>query len=129
MKGKLKMAKLEKDTFISALKEMSIKEVMELVEAMKEEFGIDPSAVAVAAAPAAGPAAEEKSSVNVVITADNGKKLAIVKVVKETLGLALMDANKLVSALPATVKENVSMNEAEELKAKLTEAGATVEFK
>ncbi|AIA29267.1 50S ribosomal protein L7/L12 [Mycoplasmopsis californica] len=123
------MAKLEKDTFISALKEMSIKEVMELVEAMKEEFGIDPSAVAVAAAPAAGPAAEEKSSVNVVITADNGKKLAIVKVVKETLGLALMDANKLVSALPATVKENVSMNEAEELKAKLTEAGATVEFK
>ncbi|WP_029608457.1 50S ribosomal protein L7/L12 [Mycoplasma simbae] len=123
------MAKLEKDTFISALKEMSIKEVMELVEAMKEEFGIDPSAVAVAAAPAAAEAAEEKSSVNVVITADNGKKLAIVKVVKETLGLALMDANKLVSALPATVKENVSLNEAEELKAKLTEAGATVEFK
>ncbi|BAW18255.1 50s ribosomal protein L7/L12 [Mycoplasmopsis bovigenitalium] len=123
------MAKLEKDTFISALKEMSIKEVMELVEAMKEEFGIDPSAVAVAAAPAAAEASEEKSTVNVVITADNGKKLAIVKVVKETLGLALMDANKLVSALPATVKENVSKNEAEELKAKLTEAGATVEFK
>lgn len=123
------MAKLEKETFISALKEMSIKEVMELVEAMKEEFGIDPSAVAVAAAPAAAEASEEKSTVNVVITADNGKKLAIVKVVKETLGLALMDANKLVSALPATVKENVSKNEAEELKAKLTEAGATVEFK
>ncbi|MCS4536948.1 MULTISPECIES: 50S ribosomal protein L7/L12 [unclassified Mycoplasma] len=123
------MAKLEKETFISALKEMTIKEVMELVEAMKEEFGIDPSAVAVAAAPAAGDAAEEKSSVNVVITSDNGKKLPIVKVVKELLGLALMDANKLVSALPAVVKENVSMNEAEELKAKLVEAGATVEFK
>ncbi|QBF34883.1 50S ribosomal protein L7/L12 [Mycoplasmopsis phocirhinis] len=122
------MAKLEKDTFISALKEMTIKEVMELVEAMKEEFGIDPSAVAVAAAPAAE-AAEEKSSVNVVITSDNGKKLPIVKVVKEVLGLPLMEANKLVSALPAVVKENVSMNEAEELKAKLVEAGASVEFK
>ncbi|MBU4690308.1 50S ribosomal protein L7/L12 [Mycoplasma sp. ES3157-GEN-MYC] len=123
------MAKLEKDTFISALKEMSIKEVMELVQAMKDEFGIDPSAVAVAAAPAAGEAKEEKSSVNVVITADNGKKLPIVKVVKELLGLALMDANKLVSTLPAVVKENVTMNEAEELKAKLEEAGASVEFK
>ncbi|TQC51618.1 50S ribosomal protein L7/L12 [Mycoplasmopsis mucosicanis] len=123
------MAKLEKDTFISALKEMSIKEVMELVEAMKEEFGIDPSAVAVAAAPAAAEAAETKSTVNVVITSDNGKKLAIVKVVKETIGLALMEANKLVSSLPAVVKEGVSMNEAEELKAKLVEAGATVEFK
>ncbi|MBU4689893.1 50S ribosomal protein L7/L12 [Mycoplasma zalophidermidis] len=123
------MAKLEKDTFISALKEMSIKEVMELVQAMKDEFGIDPSAVAVAAAPAAGEANEEKSSVNVVITADNGKKLPIVKVVKELLGLALMDANKLVSTLPAVVKENVTMNEAEELKAKLEEAGASVEFK
>ncbi|QSF13660.1 50S ribosomal protein L7/L12 [Mycoplasma sp. Mirounga ES2805-ORL] len=124
------MAKLTKDTFISALKEMSIKEVMELVEAMKEEFGIDPAAVAVAAAPAAaGEAAEEKSSVSVFITADNGKKLPIVKAVKELLNLALLDANKLVSTLPATVKENITVAEAEELKAKLTEAGATVEVK
>ncbi|WP_029906298.1 50S ribosomal protein L7/L12 [Mycoplasmopsis opalescens] len=124
------MAKLDKASFIESLKEMSIKEVMELVEAMKEEFGVDPMAVAVAAGPAAGPAAaEEKSSFTVVITSDNGKKLPIVKVVKEVLGLPLMDANKLVSTLPAVVKENVSSAEAEDLKAKLTEAGASVELK
>ncbi|VEU78223.1 50S ribosomal protein L7/L12 [Mycoplasmopsis columbinasalis] len=123
------MAKLEKVAFIEALKEMSIKEVMELVEAMKEEFGIDPSAVAVAAGPAAGAEAEEKSTVSVVITADNGKKLPIVKVVKELLNLPLMDANKLVSALPATVKENIPAAEAEEIKAKLVEAGASVDIK
>ncbi|MGV2392902.1 UNVERIFIED_CONTAM: 50S ribosomal protein L7/L12 [Campylobacter lari] len=122
------MAKLDKELFISSLKEMSIKEVMELVEAMKEEFGIDPTAVvAAAAAPAA--AEEAKASVSVVITSDNGKKLAIVKAVKELLNLALMDANKLVSALPATVKENIPSAEAEALKAKLVEAGATVEIK
>ncbi|WP_029512798.1 50S ribosomal protein L7/L12 [Mycoplasmopsis iners] len=123
------MAKLEKQTFIEALKEMSIKEVMELVEAMKEEFGIDPSAVAVAAAPAAGAEAEEKSSVSVVIAADNGKKLAIVKAVKELLNLPLMDANKLVSTLPAVVKENITPAEAESIKAKLVEAGASVDIK
>ncbi|MEA4115202.1 50S ribosomal protein L7/L12 [Mycoplasma sp. 744] len=122
------MAKLEKQTFIEALKEMSIKEVMELVEAMKEEFGIDPSAVAVAAAPAAAEA-EEKSSVSVVIVADNGKKLPIVKAVKELLNIPLMDASKLVSALPAVVKENIAPAEAENIKAKLVEAGASVDIK
>ncbi|EGV00404.1 50S ribosomal protein L7/L12 [Mycoplasmopsis columbina] len=123
------MAKLEKQTFIEALKEMSIKEVMELVEAMKEEFGIDPSAVAVAAAPAGGAEAEEKSSVSVFIVADNGKKLGIVKAVKELLNLPLMEANKLVSTLPATVKENITPAEAETIKAKLVEAGASVDVK
>ncbi|WP_027120588.1 50S ribosomal protein L7/L12 [Mycoplasmopsis lipofaciens] len=123
------MAKLTKETFIESLKEMSIKEVMELVEAMKEEFGIDPSAVVAAAAPAGGAEAEEKSTVSVFITADNGKKLPIVKVVKEMLNLALMEANKLVSTLPATIKENIPAAEAEDIKAKLVEAGATVEVK
>ncbi len=124
------MAKLTKETFISSLKEMSIKEVMELVEAMKEEFGIDPAAaVAVAAGPAAGEAKEEKLVVNVILKSDGGKKLAVVKAVKELLNLPLMDANKLVSTLPATLKENVKPDEANALKAKLVEAGAEVEIK
>lgn len=123
------MAKLTKESFISSLKEMSIKEVMELVEAMKEEFGIDPSAVAVAAAAPAAEAEEKKSTLSVILKSDNGKKLAIVKAVKELLNLALMDANKLVSTLPATLKENIPATEAEALKAKLVEAGADVELK
>ncbi|ADR24715.1 MULTISPECIES: 50S ribosomal protein L7/L12 [Mycoplasmopsis] len=123
------MAKLTKESFISSLKEMSIKEVMELVEAMKEEFGIDPSAVAVAAAAPAAEAEEKKSTLSVILKSDNGKKLAIVKAVKELLNLALMDANKLVSTLPATLKENIPAAEAEALKAKLVEAGADVELK
>ncbi len=123
------MAKLTKESFITSLKEMSIKEVMELVEAMKEEFGIDPSAVAVAAAAPAAEAEEKKSTLSVILKSDNGKKLAIVKAVKELLNLALMDANKLVSTLPATLKENIPAAEAEALKAKLVEAGADVELK
>ncbi|UOE63500.1 50S ribosomal protein L7/L12 [Mycoplasmopsis bovis] len=123
------MAKLTKESFISSLKEMSIKEVMELVEAMKEEFGIDPSVVAVAAAAPAAEAEEKKSTLSVILKSDNGKKLAIVKAVKELLNLALMDANKLVSTLPATLKENIPAAEAEALKAKLVEAGADVELK
>ncbi|SBO45750.1 50S ribosomal protein L7/L12 [Mycoplasmopsis agalactiae] len=123
------MAKLTKESFISSLKEMSIKEVMELVEAMKEEFGIDPSVVAVAAAAPAAEAEEKKSTLSVILKSDNGKKLAIVKAVKELLNLALMDANKLVSTLPATLKENTPAAEAEALKAKLVEAGADVELK
>ncbi|WP_331696607.1 50S ribosomal protein L7/L12 [Mycoplasmopsis agalactiae] len=123
------MAKLTKESFISSLKEMSIKEVMELVEAMKEEFGIDPSAVAVAAAAPAAEAEEKKSTLSVILKSDNGKKFAIVKAVKELLNLALMDANKLVSTLPATLKENIPAAEAEALKAKLVEAGADVELK
>ncbi|AXJ68704.1 50S ribosomal protein L7/L12 [Mycoplasmopsis bovis] len=123
------MAKLTKESFISSLKEMSIKEVMELVEAMKEEFGIDPSAVAVAVGAPAAEAEEKKSTLSVILKSDNGKKLAIVKAVKELLNLALMDANKLVSTLPATLKENIPAAEAEALKAKLVEAGADVELK
>ncbi|MBZ4195417.1 50S ribosomal protein L7/L12 [Mycoplasma tauri] len=123
------MAKITKEAFIESLKEMSIKEVMELVDAMKEEFGIDPTAVVAAAGAAAAPAEEAKSTFTVILKGDNGKKLAIVKAVKEALNLALMDANKLVSALPATLKENIPAAEAEALKAKLVEAGADVELK
>ena len=123
------MAKLNKEDFISALKEMSLLEIKELVDAMKEEFGVDPSAVAVAAAPAAGDAADAApSSVNVVLTDAGAAKVNVIKAVKEITGLGLKEAKDIVDSC-GTVKENVSMDEANELKAKLEEAGATVKFK
>ena len=123
------MAKLNREDFISALKEMSLLEIKELVDAMKEEFGVDPSAVAVAAAPAAGDAGDAApSSVNVVLTDAGAAKVNVIKVVKEITGLGLKESKDIVDSC-GTVKENVSMDEANELKAKLEEAGATVEFK
>lgn len=120
------MAKLTKEEFVSALKEMNIKEVMELVEGLKEEFGIDPTAVVAAAAPAAAEAVEEKSTFNVTLKSDGGNKLAVIKAVKDLLGLGLMDAKKLVESAPVLLKENVKKEEAEELKAKLAEVKAEV---
>ena len=119
------MAKLTKESFISSLKEMNIKEVMELVEALKEEFGIDPSAVAVAAA-APAEAVAEKTEFKVVLKGDGGNKVAVIKVVKDATGLGLMDAKKLVESAPAAVKENIKKEEAEELKKLLEQAGAQV---
>lgn len=119
------MAKITKEAFIESLKEMNIKEVMELVEAMKEEFGIDPSAVAVAAAPA-GEVAEAKTEVSVTLKSDGGKKVNVIKVVKDILGLGLMEAKKLVDSIPVVVKENVKPEEAEQIKKALEEAGAEV---
>ncbi|UBX97389.1 50S ribosomal protein L7/L12 [Mycoplasmopsis synoviae] len=120
------MAKLTKEAFVESLKEMSIKEVMELVEAMKEEFGVDPAA-AVAVAVAPGEAAEAaKTNVKVVLKADNGKKVQIIKAVKDLLGGSLMDAKKIVDNLPAIVKENIKPEEAEPIRAALVEAGAEV---
>ena len=124
------MAKLNKEDFISALKEMSLLEIKELVDAMKEEFGVDPSAVAVAAAPAAGDGAADAapSAVNVVLTDAGAGKVNVIKAVKDITGLGLKEAKDIVDSC-GTVKENVSMDEANEIKAKLEEAGATVEFK
>ena len=122
------MAKLTKDEFISALKEMTILEVKELVDAMKEEFGVDPSAVAVAAAPAAGAAAAEESSTKTVVLKDAGAaKIQTIKVIKEITGLGLVEAKALADN-GGNIKENVSSDEANEIKAKLEEAGATVEL-
>lgn len=119
------MAKLTKADFIAALKEMNIKEVMELVNELKEEFGIDPTAVA--AAPAAqAPAAEEKSTFNIMLKSDGGNKLGVIKAVKDLLGLGLMEAKKLVESAPSLLKENVKKEEAEAIKAKLVEAKAEV---
>ena len=123
------MAKLTKEVFIESLKEMTILEIKELVDAMKEEFGIDPSAVAAAPAAAAPAAAAEQTEFDVVLTSAGSAKLGVIKVVKEVTGLGLKESKELVDNAPKPVKEKVSKAEAEELKAKLEEAGATVEIK
>ena len=123
------MAKLTKDEFISALKEMNLLEIKELVDAMKEEFGVDPSAVAVAAAPAAGTSEEAApAAVNVAIADAGAGKVNVIKAVKEITGLGLKESKDIVDSC-GVVKENVSADEANEIKAKLEEAGATVEFR
>ena len=123
------MAKLTKESFIESLKEMSLLEIKELVDAMKEEFGVDPSAVAVAAPAAGGDAADAAPSAVTVSIADAGAgKVAVIKVVKEITGLGLKESKDIVDNNGA-VKENISVDEANEIKAKLEEAGATVEVK
>ena len=123
------MAKLTKEDFISALKEMTILEVKELVDAMKEEFGVDPSAVAVAAAPAAGAAdaAAEDAAKTVVLKNAGGTKMQVIKLLKEITGLGLVEAKGLADN-GGNVKENIPAKEAEEIKAQLEAAGAEVEL-
>lgn len=121
------MAKITKDEFISSLKEMTLLEVKELVDAMKEEFGVDPSAVAVAAAPAAA-VEEGPSKATVVLVNAGAAKINVIKIIREITGLGLKEAKDIADA-GGNIKESVSMDEANELKAKLEEAGATVELK
>ena len=122
------MAKFTKETFIEGLKEMTILEVKELVDAMKEEFGVDPSAVAVAAAPAAGEAAaEDNASKTVVLKNAGGTKMQVIKLLKEITGLGLVEAKGLADN-GGNVKENVPAKEAEEIKAQLEAAGAEIEL-
>lgn len=121
------MAKLSTQEIIDAIKEMKILEVKELVDAMKEEFGVDPSAVAVAAAPVAGAAAEEKTSATVVLKDAGAAKIQVIKAIRDITGLGLMEAKKLADE-GGNVKENAPMDEANDIKAKLEEAGATVEL-
>lgn len=117
---------------IDEVKELSVLELNELVKALEEEFGV--SAAAVAAAPAAGGAAaagaaEEKSEFDVVLTSFGDAKMAVIKAVKDVCGLGLKEAKELVEAAPKAIKEGVAKAEAEELKAKLEEAGAKIELK
>lgn len=123
------MAKLDKVTFIESLKEMTILEIKELVDAMKEEFGIDPTAVAAAPAAGAAEAAAEQTEFDVVLANAGAQKIAVIKVVKEITGLGLMEAKAIVEGAPKAIKEKVSKAEAEDLKAKLEAAGAAVEIK
>ena len=121
------MAKLSTQEIIDAIKEMKILEVKELVDAMKEEFGVDPSAVAVAAAPVAGAVAEEKTSATVVLKDAGATKIQVIKVIRDITGLGLMEAKKLADE-GGNVKENVPTEEANQIKAQLEEAGAEVEL-
>ena len=121
------MAKFTKEEFINGLKEMTILEVKELVDAMKEEFGVDPSAVAVAAAPAAGAAAEDNAAKTVVLKDAGATKMQVIKLLKEITGLGLVEAKALADN-GGNVKENVPAAEAEQIKALLEEAGATIEL-
>ena len=124
------MAKLTKESFIESLKEMSLLEIKELVDAMKEEFGVDPSAVAVAAPAAGGAAAADAAPSTVTVTLVNAGagKINVIKVIKEITGLGLADS-KAIADNGGDVKENISVDEANEIKAKLEEAGAEVEVK
>ena len=118
--------------FAEQLVNLTVKEVSELATILKEEYGIEPAAAAVAVAgPAAGPAAaaEEKTSFDVVLKAPGANKLAIVKLVKELTGLGLKEAKDLVDGAPSNVKEGIAKADAEALKKQLEEAGAEVEIK
>ncbi|MDX8403308.1 MAG: 50S ribosomal protein L7/L12 [Mariprofundaceae bacterium] len=128
------MAKaLTKDEMITAIEGMSVLDLSELVSALEEKFGVSvaaPVAVAAAGAPAAGgAAAEEKTDFDVVLTAAGDKKIQVIKAVREVTGLGLKEAKELVDGAPKAVKEGVPTAEAEELKTKLEEAGASVELK
>ncbi len=120
---------MSKEEMIEQIKNMTVVELADLVKAIEEEFGV--SAVA-AAAPvaggAAGEAAEEKSSFNVILKEAGDQKIKVIKVVRDATGLGLKEAKDLVDGAPKTVKENVSKEEAEDLKAKFTEVGAVIEL-
>ena len=120
---------LTKEDIINAISEMSVKDVVELISAMEEKFGVTAAvaAVAVAAGPAA--AAEEQTEFNIVLTSAGDKKVNVIKAVRELTGLGLKEAKDLVDGAPSTVKEGVSKAEAEDAKKKLEEAGAAVELK
>ena len=123
------MAKLTRDEFISSLKEMNLLEIKELVDAMKEEFGVDPSAVAVAAAPAGAGAEDAAPTSQTVVLVNAGQaKINVIKIIREVTGLGLKEAKDIADA-GGNVKENIPTEEANELKARLEEAGAEVELK
>jgi len=112
---------------------LTVKEVNELAEILKEEYGIEPAAAAVAAAPAAGggdgAGADEQTEFDVILKAPGGSKLAVVKLVKELTGLGLKEAKEIVDKAPSPIKEGVAKDEADSLKSQLEEAGAEVELK
>lgn len=114
---------------IKALEEKTLLELKELVDMMKETFGVDPSAVAVAAPGAGGAADAAPSEVDVILSSPGAGKIGVIKIVKEITGLGLKEAKALVDGAPSPIKEKVSPEEAESLKEKLEEAGAVIEIK
>jgi len=125
---------MSKDDILEAIAEMSVMEVVELIDAMEEKFGVT-AAAAVAAAPAAaggdagGEAAEEQTEFDVILTAAGEKKVNVIKVVRAVTGLGLKEAKGLVDGAPSPVKEGASKEEAEDIKKQLEEAGGAVELK
>lgn len=124
---------LSNEEIISAIKEKPVMEIVELVKAMEDEFGVSAAVATVAAAPAAGGAAaeaeEEKTEFDVVMSSFGANKVAVIKAVRAMTSLGLKEAKDLVESAPASVKEGVSKDEAEDFKKQLEEAGATVEIK
>lgn len=124
---------LSKDDILNAIAEMSVMEVVELVEAMEEKFGVSAAAAVAVAAPAAGDegaaAEEQQTEFDVILTSAGDKKVNAIKAVRAITGLGLKEAKAMVESAPATVKEGVSKEDAEEVKKQLEEAGATAELK
>lgn len=120
---------MDKDQIIEAIKNMSVLELNELVKACEEEFGVSAAAPVAVAGAVAGGAAEEQTEFNVVLAEVGGEKIKVIKAVREITGLGLKEAKALVDGAPAPVKEGVEKAEADEIKAKLEEVGATVEVK
>ena len=123
------MAKINKEEFIAAIKEMSVLELNDLVKAIEEEFGVT-AAAPVAVVAGAAPAEEEKSNeVNVILVNAGAGKIGVIKLVREVTGLGLKEAKELVDGAPKAIKEKVTPEEAESIKAKFVEAGAEIEIK
>ena len=119
---------MNKEEMIEEIKKMTVVELADLVKAIEEEFGVSAVAAAAPAAGAVAGAAEEKTSFDVVLKEAGDQKIKVIKVVRDATGLGLKEAKDLVDGAPKTIKEGVSKDEAEELKAKFEEAGATVEL-
>ncbi len=120
---------MDKNSIIEAVEKMTVLELNDLVKAIEEKWGVSAAAVAVAGPAAAADAGEEQSSFNVELTDGGAQKIAVIKVVKEVLGLGLKEAKDMVDSAPAIVKEGMKKEDAEALKAKLEEAGAKVTLK
>ena len=129
------MAEVTKEQVVEFISNMSVLELSEMVKELEEKFGVSPAAAAVAAAPAAGgaaggeAAAEEKTEFDVILTSFGDKKINVIKEVRAITGLGLKEAKEFVESCPKAVKEGVSTEEAEEIKKKLEEAGASAEIK
>lgn len=119
----------DREKFIAELEAMTVLELKELVTALEDHFGVTAAAPVAVAGPAVAEAAEEKTEFDVILTAAGANKIAVIKEVRGITGLGLKEAKELVDGTPAKIKEKVSPEEAEELKAKLEEAGASVEVK
>ena len=120
---------LTNEQILEAISHKSIMDIVELVKAMEEKFGVSAAAVAVAAAPAAAEAAEEKTAFDVIMTSFGANKISVIKAIREITGLGLKEAKDMVEGVPANVKEGIAKDDAESVKKKLEEAGATVEVK